>query len=79
MYLVFVLMGWLNIYAAVYNEEHQSIFDMTQNYGRQLLWIGTSLLIALAILVIDGKFFAAFSYPIYLTILLMLLVVLVIA
>ncbi len=79
MYLIFVLMGWLNIYAAVYNEEHQSIFDMTQNYGRQLLWIGTSLLIALAILVIDGKFFAAFSYPIYLTILLMLLVVLVIA
>jgi len=79
MYLVFVLMGWLNIYAAVYNEEHQSIFDMSQNYGRQLLWIGTSLLIALAILVIDGKFFAAFSYPIYLTVLFMLLVVLVVA
>lgn len=79
MYLVFVLMGWLNIYAAVYNEEHQSIFDMTQNYGRQLLWIGTSLLIALAILVIDGKFFAAFSYPIYLTVLFILLIVLVVA
>lgn len=79
MYLVFVLMGWLNIYAAVFNEEHQSIFDMTQNYGRQLLWIGTSLLIALAILVIDGKFFAAFSYPIYLTVLFILLIVLVIA
>ena len=32
MYLVFVLMGWLNIYAAVYNEEHQNIFD-TNNGG----------------------------------------------
>ena len=79
LYLVFVLMGWLNIYAAVYNDEHSSIFDMTQNYGRQLLWIGTSLVLALAILVIDGKFFAAFSYPIYFTLLGILLVVLVIA
>ena len=79
LYLVFVLMGWLNIYAAVYNEEHSSIFDMTQSYGRQMLWIGTSLVLALAILVIDGKFFAAFSYPIYFTVLGILLVVLVIA
>ena len=78
-YLGFVLMGWMNIYAAVYNEEHSNIFDMSQNYGKQLMWIGTSMLIAMAILVIDGKFFASFSYPIYGTILLMLLVVLAIA
>lgn len=79
MYLVFVLMGWLNIYAAVYNEEHRSMFDMTQNYGKQMMWIGTSLVLGLAILVIDGKFFAAFSYPIYLVILGALLVTLVVA
>ncbi|MBL7924262.1 MAG: rod shape-determining protein RodA [Bacteroidia bacterium] len=79
LYIVFVLMGWLNIYAAVYNEEHRNIFDMSQNYGRQMLWIGTSLVIGLAILVIDGKFYAAFSYPTYLVVMLILLVVLVIA
>ncbi len=79
MYLVLVLMGWINIYAAVYNEEHRNIFDMTQSYGRQMLWIGTSLLIGLAILVVEGKFYAAFSYPIYLLVILILLVVLVIA
>ena len=79
MYLVLVLMGWLNIYAAVYNEEHSSIMDLTQNYGRQMLWIGSSLLIGIAILVIEGKFYAAFSYPIYITVMLALLVVLVIA
>ena len=72
-------MGWMNIYAAVYNEEHSNIFDMTQNYGKQLMWIGTSMLIAMAILVIDGKFFASFSYPIYGSILMLLLVVLAIA
>ncbi|MBK9638279.1 MAG: rod shape-determining protein RodA [Bacteroidetes bacterium] len=78
-YLVLVLLGWINIYAAVYNEEHKNIFDLTQNYGRQMLWIGTSLVIGLAILVIDGKFYAAFSFPIYIVTMGILLVVLVIA
>ena len=64
-YVVLVVMGWLNIYAARYNEEHKSIFDLTQNYGKQLIWIGGALFIALCIMIIDGKFYAAFSYPIY--------------
>ena len=68
-----------NIYAAVYNEEHKNMFDLTQSYGRQMLWIGTSLVIGLAILVIDGKFYAAFSFPIYIVTMGILLVVLVIA
>ena len=65
MYLAFLAMGWFNIYAAVFNEEHKSIFDIHENYGKQLIWIGSALLIALAILVIEGKFYAAFSYPTY--------------
>ena len=76
LYLVFVLMGWLNIYAAVYNENHKSIVDMSQAYGKQLIWIGTALLIAVAILVIDQKFFTAFAYPIYGFSLLILIIVL---
>lgn len=64
-YLVFVLMGWVNIYAAVYNDEHQSILDLTQNYGKQMIWIITSLVIALFILIVDGKFYEAFGYFIY--------------
>jgi len=64
-YLVLILMGWLNIYAAVYNEEHYIITDITQKYGKQLIWIGTSLLIALVILIIDENFFTAFAYFIF--------------
>ena len=39
--LVFLLMflGWLNIYSAVYNEEYSNIFDLSQRYGKQLVWI----------------------------------------
>lgn len=58
-------MGWLSVYAAVYNEEHSSILDFSQKYGKQLVWILSSAFIALLILVVEGNFFAAFSYPIY--------------
>lgn len=65
LYLVLILMGWANIYAAVYNEEHHMITDFTQKYGKQLIWIGTSLLLALIILIIDESFYTAFAYIIY--------------
>lgn len=65
LYLVMVFSGWINIYASVYNDEHQLITDMTQNYGRQLIWIVSSIILALVILIIDGKFYTAFSFPIY--------------
>ena len=60
-----VIMGWLNIYAAVYDDDHKSIVDLTQNYGKQTFWIAGAFFIALMILIIDGKFYAAFSYLIY--------------
>ena len=65
LYLLLITMGWLNIYSAVYNEDHHVITDMTQKYGKQLLWIGTSLIIALIILIIDEKFYTVFAYIIY--------------
>jgi len=64
-YVVLVIMGWLNIYAAVYNEEHKVIFDTTQKYGKQLIWIGGAAIIAFSVLLIDSNFFTAFSYVFY--------------
>lgn len=72
-YIVMVFIGWMNIYAAVYNEEHKNLLDLTQNYGKQAIWITGAFILALMILVIDGKFYAAFSYPIYAIILLLCL------
>ena len=76
LYLTLVLMGWANIYAAVYNNEHASIFDLSQSYGKQLLWIGTSLLLALMVILTDAKFFNAFAYPIYIGTIVLLVFVL---
>jgi rod shape determining protein RodA len=58
-------MGWANIYAAVYNEEHYIITDISQKYGKQMLWIGTAFLLALIVLIIDESFYTAFAYVIY--------------
>jgi rod shape determining protein RodA len=63
-------MGWLNIYAAVYNEEHQNIFDTSQKYGMQLVWIGSAFFIATFILIIDAGFYTVFAYFFYIFLLL---------
>ncbi len=76
LYFLLVLMGWLNIYSAVYNENHKSIFDISQRYGKQLLWIVAAILIISIIFIIDSKFFAFFSYPIYFFTVFMLIMVL---
>ncbi len=75
-YLALVLIGWISIYSAVYDEAHKSIFDLDARYGKQLVWIGISLLIALFILVIDPKFFSQTSYLWYGVFIFMLLAVL---
>jgi rod shape determining protein RodA len=78
LYFLLVLLGWFNIYAAVYDEEAaKSIFDLSINSGKQLLWIGTSIIIIIAIMNLDYKFYDSFSFIFYGTIVLLLIVVLV--
>ena len=76
-YLALVIIGWFSIFSAKYDEMHPSIFDLSQVYGKQLIWIGASLLIGFVILLIDAKFFNAFSLWIYFFFLASLFVVLV--
>jgi rod shape determining protein RodA len=65
LYIAMVIAGWLNIYAAVYNEEHSNIFDMSQKYGKQLIWIGTATILAFIILMVEADFFSLFAWIIY--------------
>lgn len=76
-YLLLVLIGWCNIYAAVYNEEHRNIFDFSQRYGIQLIWILAAFLVALSVVMIDLKIYTFFAYLIYAICMVLLLMVLV--
>ncbi len=76
LYLALVMMGWINIYAAVYSDEHQSILDIGQQYGKQMIWIIAGLFLAICVLIVDSKFYVAFAYHIYILILFLLVAVL---
>lgn len=60
-YIFLVFSGWMSIYAAVYNEEANSIFDTTQEYGKQGLFLGISLIIGIGILVSNFKLWTNFA------------------
>jgi len=75
-YLLLMFIGWVNIYAAVYDQEHANILDLSQRYGKQLVWIGAAILIAFLIILIDPKFFNQFAFLIYGVSILSLLLVL---
>lgn len=76
LFLALVLLGWINIYAAVFNEEARSIFDISQEYGRQMLWIITAAVLILVIMILDSNIFQTLAYPIYFITILMLIGVL---
>jgi len=75
-YGIIVLFGWINIYASLYDEAHQSIFDFSQRYGKQLLWIVFSGVLAFFILLIDARIYEDFAFVIYLSIIILLIGVL---
>jgi rod shape determining protein RodA len=77
LYILLVLMGWVSIYAAVYDESYSSIFDVSQRYGKQMIWIIAAGIIAFTIMLVDAKFFSAFAYIIYGIALLILIAVLI--
>lgn len=78
LYIGCVLMGWLNVYAAVYSPEtHPSLIDFSTNAGKQLMWIGTTVVLIICILVLNHRFFDTFAYVIYALMIALLLLVLV--
>ena len=76
LYFVILVFGWLNIYAACYDESHAAVFDFSTRHGKQLIWIGISLLLALVISLIDPHIFSSTAYLIYLIVIGLLVVVL---
>ena len=77
LFLALVIMGWFNIYAAVYNEEHREILDLSQRYGKQFIWIIAALVLAVFVVIIDNRFYFFFSWFIYGFLMLLLIAVLI--
>ena len=69
LYALFVLLGWMSINSAIYNPESPlGLTDAafyTSNAGKQLIWIGTSLVLIMLIFALDFRFFESFAVVIY--------------
>ena len=66
LFALLLMMGWLNIYAVVYDDTTtRSFFDLSINSGRQMIFIGASMVIVFMILIIDMRFYETVAYVIF--------------
>lgn len=80
LYGLMLLLGWINVYAAVYSPDNiVNIFSWDINSGKQLVWIGTAIIIIIVLLVIDYKAYESFAYVLYAIMILLLIFTLLFA
>lgn len=78
LYAAIVVFGWFNIYAACYDETHAAVFDFTRQHGKQLIWIGISVMMAVMVTLIEPRLISNISFAIYGVVLFLLVITLVI-
>lgn len=76
--IVFIMlgMGIATVYSTAYNPEHPSIFDFSEKYGKQIMWVGVSLFLGFLVFLIDSDIYRKFAIPIYLFCFVLLIIVL---
>ncbi len=72
-YLLLVGIGWINIYSSTFSGNNFSVFDFSQLYGKQLIFIGLSLISILVILALEASFYERFSSVLYIISMVLLL------
>ncbi|MDD6942724.1 MAG: rod shape-determining protein RodA [Muribaculaceae bacterium] len=79
LYMILVAYGAVSIYAASYDFDNASLFDLREFSGKQILWIGLSLVIGCVIMITDYRIYKTYAYPIYIGVLIILLITIFIA
>lgn len=65
-YIMMVIMGWLNIYSSSLSTMEDSVvFDLSTFYGKQLMYITFTIPLIFMIMAVDGKFYEKFSSIIF--------------
>ena len=73
-YLVLVVLGWTSICGASYDYGDMDFFSMDTRAGKQMLWMGCSLMLGFVILMVEDKIYDWFAYIFYAVMMLLLLV-----
>lgn len=64
--IIMLGLGIANVYSAAYDPDHPNLFDFSQKYGKQIMWVGISLFLGLLVFLIDADIYRKFAIPIYL-------------
>ena len=75
-YFALLFVGWLTIFSTSYNPAAENFFSLNNAYTRQLIFIGSSFIISILILLMRGQYFSFLAYIIYLFSLLSMVLVL---
>ena len=75
-YFIFLALGLATVYSTALNPDHPNLFDFSQKYGKQVVWLGVSLFLGLLVFLIDSDIYRKFAVPIYLSTLVLLVIVL---
>ena len=65
LFLLLVSFGWLNIMSASHVGDIENYFDMSQLYGKQLVFLGLTFVLIILILSVEAKFYERFASIIY--------------
>lgn len=76
LFMVIIIFGWMNIYSANIMEKDGTVFDLSQRFGKQFIWIGAALAIGVVLFIVDAKFYSLFAYFLYIFIIILLAAVL---
>ncbi len=65
LYFVLVTFGWLSICGATYDFGEPDFLRFDAFTGKQLLWVGCAMALALVLLNIEKKYYEMMAYPVY--------------
>ena len=64
-YIALLAFGWVSVCGASYTYGETEIFSLGTRSGMQIIWIGTSMMLALVLMLLDDRLYDTFAYIIY--------------
>ena len=64
-YLALLTFGWFSVCGACYTYGETDLLSLSSRSGMQVVWIGTSLLLGLTLLLLDDRFYETFAYVLF--------------
>ncbi len=64
-YLLLVLIGVVNIFSSEYSEGQGIMIDFARSHGKQIIWMGVSIVLGFMAMLMDSRIYHTVSYLVY--------------